>query len=60
VFNSARYNSQITTSNLISDTRILPKYPVISLTLSYTFNNYKQKNGAQGREDHDLFEGTNH
>ncbi|MDR3260739.1 MAG: TonB-dependent receptor [Tannerella sp.] len=60
VFNTARYNSQITTSNLISDTRIQPKYPVISLTLSYTFNNYKQKNGAQGREDHDLFEGTNH
>jgi len=57
VFHSARYNSAITTANLISVTRIRPVYPVISLTLSYTFNNYKQKNG-QGKEDHDLFEGT--
>ncbi|MDR3245281.1 MAG: TonB-dependent receptor [Prevotellaceae bacterium] len=59
VFHSARYNSAITTSNLFSVTRIRPVYPVISLTLSYTFNNFKQKNGP-GKEDHDLFEGTNH
>ena len=59
VFNSARYNSHITTSNLESVTRIRPSYPLITLTLSYTFNNFKQRS-SQGREDHDLFEGTNH
>ena len=59
MFNSARYDSHIRTSTLESSTRIRPWYPVVSLTLAYTFNNYKQK-GAQGKEDHDLFEGTNH
>jgi hypothetical protein len=59
IFNSARYNSQIMTSNLESVTRIRPSYPLITLTLSYTFNNYRHK-GAHGKEDHDLFEGTNH
>jgi len=59
VFNSARYISNISTSNLESITKIRPKYPLISLTLSYTFNNYKGRS-AQAREGHDLFEGTNH
>lgn len=59
VFNSARYNSHITTSNLESVTKIRPKYPLITLTLSYTFNSFKQRN-TQSKEDHDLFEGTNH
>lgn len=59
VFNSARYVSNITTSNLQSVTRIRPDYPLISLTLSYTFNNFKGKS-TQAKTDHDLFEGTNH
>ncbi|MDR1675196.1 MAG: outer membrane beta-barrel family protein, partial [Tannerella sp.] len=59
VFNSARYDSRIHTSNLESSTQIRPFYPLVSLTLAYTFNNFKQKS-AGGREDHDLFEGTNH
>lgn len=59
VFNSARYVSNITTSDLQSITRIRPNYPLITLTLSYTFNNFKIK-GTQKKEDHDLFEGTNH
>lgn len=59
VFNSARYISNISTSNLESITRIRPKYPLITLTLSYTFNNYKGRS-TQAREGHDLFEGTNH
>ncbi len=59
VFNSARYVSKITTSDLQSITRIRPNYPLITLTLSYTFNNFKAKT-TQRKEDHDLFEGTNH
>lgn len=59
VFNSARYVSNITTADLQSGTRIKPKYPLISLTLSYTFNNYRARSG-QTRAQHDLFEGTNH
>ena len=59
VFNSVRYVSKITTSDLQSITRIRPNYPLITLTLSYTFNNFKVKS-SQKREDHDLFEGTNH
>lgn len=59
LFNSARYVSNITTSNLESITRIRPNYPLITLTLSYTFNNFKLKS-TQAKEDHDLFEGTNH
>lgn len=59
VFNSARYTSDINTANLKSVTHIKPKYPVISLTLSYTFNNFKRKT-SEGKTSHDLFEGTNH
>ncbi|MDR2138662.1 MAG: TonB-dependent receptor family protein [Tannerella sp.] len=59
VFNSARYDSRIQTSNLESSTRIRPFYPLVTLSLAYTFNNFKQKS-AGDREDHDLFEGTNH
>lgn len=59
VFNSARYVSNINTADLQSVTRIRPNYPLITLTLSYTFNNFSQKSG-QSRTQHDLFEGTNH
>lgn len=59
MFNSARYNSRINTSVLQSYTKIRPKYPLIMLTLSYTFNNFKVSSSRQ-RETHDLFEGTNH
>lgn len=59
VFNSARYVSNISTSNLQSVTRIRPNYPLISLTLSYTFNNFSRK-ATETKPDHDIFEGTNH
>lgn len=59
VFNTARYVNMITTSNLISKTRIRPDYPMIGLTLSYTFNQFKLKSGLSDRS-RDLFEGTNH
>jgi outer membrane receptor protein involved in Fe transport len=59
VFNTARYRSDINTSNLQSITHIRPKYPLIMLTLNYTFNNYKT-NQTKEKADHDIFEGTNH
>jgi outer membrane receptor protein involved in Fe transport len=59
VFNSARYVSDIQTADLQSITRIRPFYPLVSLTLSYSFNNFKQS-AAQNKADNDLFEGTNH
>lgn len=59
LLNSARYVSDIVTSDLVSVTHIQPKYPLITFTLSYTFNNYKAKS-TQTKTDNDLFEGTNH
>lgn len=59
VFNTARYVNTISTANLRSYTRIRPDYPLISLTLSYTFNPFKSKSGLSN-SSHDLFEGTNH
>ena len=54
--NTAKYKSNIDTDNLVSHTTILPKYPLITLNISYTFNNFKQR--TQGREGSDFFEGT--
>lgn len=59
VFNSAKYVSKLSTSNLESVTKIRPKYPLITLTLSYTFNNFHSRS-TQTKGGHDLFEGTNH
>lgn len=59
IFNSARYRSDITTADLQSITRIRPDYPVITLSISYTFNNYKRSSQST-RDNRDLFEGTNH
>lgn len=59
IFHSARYRSRITTADLESVTRIRPKFPVITLSISYIFNNFKP-NAAAGRDNRDLFEGTNH
>lgn len=59
VFNSARYRSTITTANLESITRIRPKFPVITLSISYTFNNFK-RSSQSSRDNRDLFEGVNH
>lgn len=59
IFNSARYRSDIMTADLKSITHIRPDYPVITLSVSYTFNNFKR--GSQSsRDNRDLFEGTNH
>lgn len=59
IFNSASYRNEITTADLVSITHIRPHYPVITLSVSYTFNNYRRKQ-EQTRDDRDLFEGTSH
>jgi outer membrane receptor protein involved in Fe transport len=59
IFNTARYISNISTADLQSITKIRSLYPVVTLTLSYTFNNFRTKS-PQTKEDRDLFEGTNH
>lgn len=59
IFNSARYRSEIMTPDLTSITRIRPHYPVITLSISYTFNNYKRSQ-QQSRDNRDLFEGTSY
>lgn len=59
IFNSARYRSDITTANLESITHIRPKDPVVTLTISYTFNNFK-RSSQSSRDNRDLFEGVNH
>lgn len=59
VFHSARYRSHITTADLESVTRIQPKFPVITFSISYLFNHFKP--GTQSaRDNRDLFEGVNH
>ncbi len=39
-------------------TKIYPRSPLFTLTLTYTFNNFKQQRKAEG-PNHDMFEGTN-
>jgi hypothetical protein len=58
IFNSARHKSTISTPDLTSITVIHPVYPVIQLSVSYTFNNFRRSD-QQARDARDLFEGTN-
>jgi outer membrane receptor protein involved in Fe transport len=55
---TARYNSTQSNINVKSFTEIYPQAPVVTLTLAYTFNNFKQQKKEE-RTTHDLFEGTN-
>ena len=60
LFRSARYVSDIQTADLRSLTRIKPKYPQITLTLSWTFNNFSGKSSQSGDNRSDMFEGSRH
>lgn len=53
---TARYNSTREANSLLSVTKIRPVYPAITLTLSYTFNDYKLKEAKKAAEA--LFEGS--
>ena len=60
IFRSAKYVSDIQTADLRSLTRIKPKYPQITLTLSWTFNSYKAKSNATREDQSEMFEGIRH
>ena len=56
IFATAHYDNRREASGILSLTRIRPIYPSITLTLSYTFNEYRQ---ADRRSDAgELFEGS--
>ena len=55
---SAKYNSTQSNIQVESLTKIIPQAPVFTLTLTYTFNNFKTPQREE-RVSHDLFEGTN-
>ena len=60
IFRSAKYVNDIQTADLRSLTRIKPKYPQITLTLSWTFNSYKAKSNATREDRSEMFEGIRH
>ena len=55
---SAKYNSTQSNVQVESLTKIIPQSPVFTLTLTYTFNNFRTQQREE-RVSHDLFEGTN-
>ena len=55
---TAKYNSTQSNIHVESLTNIYPQSPVLTLTLAYTFNNFKSQRKEE-RNTHDLFEGTN-
>jgi len=58
VLATAKYNSTQSNIHVESLTRIYPQSPVLTLTLAYTFNNFRSQRREE-RVSHDLFEGTN-
>ena len=58
VLSSAKYISTQSSNVMESYTTIYPRSPLVTLTISYIFNNFKTKSGEE-RNSHDLFEGTN-
>ncbi len=60
IFRTAKYISDIQTSDLRSLTRIKPKYPQIMLTLSWTFNSFSGKTSGSKEDRMDMFEGIKH
>ena len=55
---TAKYVSTQTSNVMESHTTIYPRSPLVTLTVSYTFNNFRTSSREE-RTSHDLFEGTN-
>jgi outer membrane receptor protein involved in Fe transport len=58
VLGTAKYNSTQANIHVESLMRIVPQSPVFTLTLAYTFNNFRTQRREE-KANHDLFEGTN-
>jgi outer membrane receptor protein involved in Fe transport len=58
VLSSAKYVSSRSSAGMETLTKIYPRSPLFTATLSYTFNNFRQQKKAE-TVSHDLFEGTN-
>lgn len=58
ILSSAKYISSQATTGMESHTKIYPRSPLVTLTVSYTFNNFKSKSG-EDKSTHDGFEGSN-
>jgi outer membrane receptor protein involved in Fe transport len=58
IFSTAKYVDTKNGLNLDSRTIIYPASPLLTLTLSYTFNNFNLQKKEE-KVTHDLFEGTN-
>ncbi|MDR3308526.1 MAG: TonB-dependent receptor, partial [Tannerella sp.] len=56
IFSTAEYINNRKGAGLESLSKIYPRTPLLTLTLSYTFNNFSRK---QKTEKDDMFEGTN-
>ncbi|MDR2626916.1 MAG: TonB-dependent receptor [Dysgonamonadaceae bacterium] len=58
IFSTARYISTQSGAGLDVQTKIYPQSPLLTLTMSYIFNNFKPQKKSE-TITHDLFEGTN-
>ena len=58
VLATAKYTRTQSVPGMDSRTVIYPSAPLFTLTLSYTFNNFKPQQKTE-KVDHDIFEGTN-
>ena len=57
ILSTAKYTSTRSSVGMESFTKIHPRSPLFTLTLAYTFNNFKSQRKTE--QDTDLFEGTN-
>ena len=58
IFSTAQYIQNRSSVGLEALSKIYPASPLFTLTLSYTFNNFKSQRKTES-SNHDLFEGTN-
>ncbi len=58
IFSTAKYVSTQSGPYMESRTKIYPSAPLFTLTLSYTFNNFRSQQKSE-KVSHDIFEGTN-
>ncbi len=58
ILSSAKYINTRSGIGMETLSKIYPRSPLFTMTLTYTFNNFKPQRKAEG-PNHDLFEGTN-